>query len=166
MSDSPVYETLSLISRGLPDRDFAKRDRGPQRNWGGLDRFLTRKCGDLGFGRTEFRRSEFTRQVHRQSVLAGHLHGVDPHLAAAGGASRVPAVDVEPGSCSHVGIRAQCQGQFLFPAACDGCCCRRRWSGWGWRRPGSPSRPAPPEAVRCRCGGPPPLPGIGPVADF
>ena len=76
---------------------------------------MPRKCRDLGF-----RRIEFTRQIHRQPIRAGQVHGVDPHLVAAGWASRVPAVDVEPGSGRHVGVRAQGQGQFLFPAAFEG----------------------------------------------
>ena len=100
---------------GLPNRDFAERDRRPQRDGGGLDRFLSRKCRNLGF-----RRLELTRQLHRQSILAGNLRGVDPHLVAAGWASRVPAVDVETGSGGHVGVRAQGQGQFLFRAAPEG----------------------------------------------
>ena len=45
---------------------------------------------------------------------------MDPHLVAAGWASRVPAVDVETGSGGHVGVRAQGQGQFLFRAAPEG----------------------------------------------
>ena len=111
----PAVGNPQLDFPGLPNRDFAERDRRAQGNGGGLDGFLSRKCRDLGF-----RRIEFTRQIHRQSVLAGHLHGVDPHLVAAGRASGIPAVDVEPGSGGHVGVRAQGQGQFLFPIAFDG----------------------------------------------